>query len=118
MVVFIYDSFDDCQYVRLHKAELHDDQLIMNWKECGKKLSLTNVQYYVWKDHKDHKYPHLAQQVSSKDLNPKTSVYESAELPTRPRFSMEVDDKWILKKGGESPRTGITGLGEKSWPKQ
>jgi len=32
----------------------------MNWKECGKKWSLTNVRYYVWKGHKDHKYPQLA----------------------------------------------------------
>jgi hypothetical protein len=95
----------------------------MNWKKCGQKWSLTNVRYYVWKDHKDHKYPQQAKPVSSKDLNPKTSDNESAELATRPRFSMEVDDKWILKKGcgrvgDESPKTGVTGLGGESWPKQ
>jgi len=36
---------DDCQYVRLHKAELHHRQLVTNWKECGKKWSLINVRY-------------------------------------------------------------------------
>jgi len=32
----------------------------MNWKECGKKWSLINVRYCVWKGHKDHKYSQLA----------------------------------------------------------
>jgi hypothetical protein len=60
---------------------------------------------------KNHKYPQLAEPVFSKDLNPKTCDYESAECPTQPQLSVEVKNKWILKKGGESQWTGITGLG-------
>jgi hypothetical protein len=76
----------------------------MNWKGCGRKLSLTELRYYscicLRRLRKSMEHPSQDSLSPGRDLNLVPAKYEAAMLTTRPRSSVQFVSSWNWSLGG------------------